>query len=285
MYTTLEYLEHHIKVKKSKKSPRGFFREIKLLVVIFVMSFVGMLLFTNAQLFFGIKDNNEIVNWNQETISTNNTVSLLLESEQEAKESFEEKQKELDSLILHYENNFNIIEKTPSMTTEQDLQQNMKSYDFDFNLLPPMDRLIVSKINLDVPLIDSKYKNEIDFTQGNFDEELENGVVKYPTTPQPGSEGNTLIFGHTSQEWRQKNPYGTVFSKMPDLNQGDTIKLIRGGNLYEYKIVEKIIVVPSKVDSQFQKYQGIGGDYVTLMGCYPLGRTDKRMMITAKRVG
>jgi len=285
MYTTLEYLEHHIKVKKSKKSPRGFFREIKLLVVIFVMSFVWMLLFTNAQLFFWIKDNNEIVNWNQETISTNNTVSLLLESEQEAKESFEEKQKELDSLILHYENNFNIIEKTPSMTTEQDLQQNMKSYDFDFNLLPPMDRLIVSKINLDVPLIDSKYKNEIDFTQGNFDEELENGVVKYPTTPQPWSEGNTLIFGHTSQEWRQKNPYWTVFSKMPDLNQWDTIKLIRWWNLYEYKIVEKIIVVPSKVDSQFQKYQWIWWDYVTLMGCYPLGRTDKRMMITAKRVG
>ncbi|OQB42366.1 MAG: hypothetical protein BWY04_00245 [candidate division CPR1 bacterium ADurb.Bin160] len=68
-------------------------------------------------------------------------------------------------LVSQYENNFNIIEKSPSLTTEQDLKQNMKSYDFDFNLLPPMDRLIVSKINLDVPLVDSKYKNEVDFTQ------------------------------------------------------------------------------------------------------------------------
>ena len=284
MYTTLEYLEHHIKVQNSKKSPRNFFREIKLLVVIFVMSFVWMLLFTNAQLFFWIKDDAEVVDWNQKTITTDNSVSLMIEWEKEAKESLEKKQKELDLLVSQYENNFNIIEKSPSLTTEQDLKQNMKSYDFDFNLLPPMDRLIVSKINLDVPLVDSKYKNEVDFTQWNFNEELENGVVKYPTTPQPWTEWNTLIFGHTSQEWRQKNPYWTVFSKLSNLDQWDIIQIIRWWNLYEYKIIEKIIVVPSKVDSQFQKYQWIWWDYVTLMGCYPLARTDKRMMITAKRV-
>jgi hypothetical protein len=33
-----------------------------------------------------------------------------------------------------------------------------------------------------------------DFTQGNFDEELNQGVVKYPTTPDPGTKGNSLIF-------------------------------------------------------------------------------------------
>jgi len=146
--------------------------------------------------------------------------------------------KKVDSIISQYENNFDMVEKTTSPSLEQDLKSNMKVYDFDFNLLPPMDRLIVSKINLDVPLIDSKYKNENDFTQWNFDEELENGVVKYPTTPQPGFEWNTLLFGHTSQEWREKNPYGTVFSRISELDQWDEIKLIRQWKLYEYKIVE-----------------------------------------------
>ena len=74
------------------------------------MSFVWMLLFTNAQLFFWIKDDAEVVDWNQKTITTDNSVSLMIEWEKEAKESLEKKQKELDLLVSQYENNFNIIE-------------------------------------------------------------------------------------------------------------------------------------------------------------------------------
>lgn len=277
MYTTLEHLEHHIKTQKSITKPKNLFRELKMIVIIFAISFVGMLLFTNAQLFFGAKNDTEIVNRSNENMRTDNTISPIIQSN-------EEKRKELDSIISQYENNFDIVEKTTAPSLEQDLKSNMKVYDFEFNLLPPMDRLIVSKINLDVPLVDSKYKDESDFTQWNFDKELENGVVKYPTTPQPWFEWNTLIFGHTSQEWRERNPYWTVFSRMAELNQWDEITLIRKWKLYEYKIVEKIVVVPSNVDKQFQKYQSLWEDYVTLMWCYPLGRTDKRMMITAKRV-
>jgi LPXTG-site transpeptidase (sortase) family protein len=135
-----------------------------------------------------------------------------------------------------------------------------------------------------VPLVDSKYKNKTDFAQWDFNEELENGVVKYPTTPEPGFDGNTLLFWHTSQEWREHNPYGTVFSKIPELEQWDMIKLIRDGKLYEYKIVEKTIVTPKNVNKQYQTYQEKWDDYITIMWCYPLWRTDKRMMVTAKRV-
>ena len=158
----------------------------------------------------------------------------------------------------------------------------MKDYSFDFNVVPPTDRLIIWKINLDVPIVNSQYKKESDFTQWNFDAELENWVVKYPTTPEPGKLGNTLIFGHTSQEWREKNPYWTVFSKIPNLDLWDEITVIRWWNLYKYKIIEKTIVFPKNVDSQYKKYSD--GDYLTLMWCYPIWRTDKRMMITAKRI-
>jgi hypothetical protein len=56
---------------------------------------------------------------------------------------------------------------------------------------------------------------------------LENWVVKYPTTPVPWKIWNTLIFWHTSQEWREKNPYWTVFSKIPNLDLWDEITVIR----------------------------------------------------------
>lgn len=275
MYTTLDHLEYHIKTQKTAKSPKNFFREIKLLLTIFIVSFVWTLLFTNAQLFFGPKDDSEILDRNAENILADNSISNVLQSN-------EEKKKEIELLVAQYEKDFDIVEKSTAPNLEQELKSTIREYDFDFNLLPPMDRLIVPKINLDVPLVNSKYKDEVDFTQWNFDEELTNGVVKYPTTPQPWFEWNTLIFGHTSQEWRQKNPYGTVFSRIPELDQWDEIKVIWRWNLYSYKIIEKTIIVPSKVNSYYQKYQNLWDDYVTLMWCYPLGRTDKRMMITAK---
>ncbi|HKL44589.1 MAG TPA: sortase [Candidatus Absconditabacterales bacterium] len=277
MHTTLDHLEKHIKENKSIGRPKNFLKEIKMLSLIFVITFVGMLLFTNAQLFFGSKDNSEIVERSNNNIQENNEISAIIESN-------EKKEKEVEDLILNYQKELNIEEKSTALSSQEELKSKLKSYDFDFNVLPPTDRLIVSKINLDVPLIDSKYKNRDDFTQGNFDEELENGVVKYPTTPQPGFDGNTLLFGHTSQEWREKNSYGTVFSRLPELELGDEIKVIWKGKLYEYKVLEKIIVVPNNVNNQYQKYQKIGEDHITLMGCYPLGRTDKRMMVTAKRV-
>jgi hypothetical protein len=54
------------------------------------------------------------------------------------------------------------------------LQQNLDSYDFSFNLLPPTNRLIIPAINLDVPLVESSITNQEDFTETSFDSDLEN---------------------------------------------------------------------------------------------------------------
>jgi hypothetical protein len=65
------------------------------------------------------------------------------------------------------------------------LQQNLDSYDFSFNLLPPTNRLIIPAINLDVPLVETNITNYSNITETSFNPDLENGVVKYPTTPNP----------------------------------------------------------------------------------------------------
>ena len=274
MYTTLDYLDKCIEQKKKKSLPKRFFNEVKILLIIFVITFVWMLLFTNAQVFFSFDNKEESTNIerNEKNIQVDNTISTQVDS-------VAEKKIELENILAQYDW-IDALKKQTTDTLQESLEVKMKNYSFDFNTVPPTDRLIIWKINLDVPIVNSQYKKESDFTQWNFDAELENGVVKYPTTPEPGKVWNTLIFGHTSQEWREKNPYWTVFSKIPNLEIWDEITVIRWWNLYKYKIIEKTIVTPKNVDAQYKKYQN--WDFITLMGCYPIWRTDKRMMITAQ---
>ena len=276
MYTTLDYLDKCIEQKKKKSLPKHLFKELKTILIIFVITFVWMLLFTNAQVFFSLDRGEDKVNveWTEETIQTDNTISTQVDNSAKKKE-------EIETILSKYDWT-EVVQKETTETIQNSLESKMKDYSFDFNVVPPTDRLIISKINLDVPIVDSKYKKESDFTQWNFDAELENWVVKYPTTPVPWKIWNTLIFWHTSQEWREKNPYWTVFSKIPILDLWDEITVIRWWKLYKYKIIEKTIVAPKNVDAQYKKYQN--WDFITLMWCYPIWRTDKRMMITAERV-
>ncbi len=106
-------------------------------------------------------------------------------------------------------------------------------------------------------------------------------MVKYPSTPEPGITGNTLIFGHTSYYWRKKNPYAEIFAKLPAVVEGDLIQVLRHGQLTEFEVVAKAIVNPTKVDETYLKYTG--GSYITLMGCYPIGSDSRRILIIAKK--
>ena len=62
------------------------------------------------------------------------------------------------------------------------------------------------------------------------------------------------------------------------------IQVVREGELYEYRVVTTVIVTPKQVNTNYMQYVGIGKEYITLMGCYPIGRADKRMMVFAERI-
>jgi LPXTG-site transpeptidase (sortase) family protein len=113
---------------------------------------------------------------------------------------------------------------------------------------------------------------------------LENGVVKYPTTPAPWEWGNAFFFGHTSQEYWKNNPYGTVFRRIPQLKEGDKIQVIRDWVLYEYKVIDTVIVKPKNVNDTYMNFGEEWKEYITLMWCYPIWRTDKRMMVFAEKI-
>ncbi|MDR2415674.1 MAG: hypothetical protein LBD75_03555 [Candidatus Peribacteria bacterium] len=182
MYQTLEDIEiqfEYEKLRAPKCSLQTFFRETKVLLIIFISIFLGMYLITNAQLiidnFYDHFSPTQVQSFSTETISSSANV---LKDTQKKAEAVEE-------LIQTYSGIIS-LEKEMASTVDQFLRNNLASYDFDFNVLPPTNRLVISTINLDVPLIQMKIKDYEEFSAGSFDTELENGVVKYPTTPNPG---------------------------------------------------------------------------------------------------
>ena len=279
MYQTLDDLEYVLTQPKSKFYKFSkVFKELKVLGLIFTVLFLWTYLITNAQLVidnFNDHFSSNEVYWISEDSTTSSFDSSHLSANDNAVE--------VENLIWKYEW---IVSVQQEVATDMDhyLQQNLDSYEFSFNLLPPTNRLIISAINLDVPLVETSILNYDNVTETTFDPDLENGVVRYPTTPAPWEGWNAFFFGHTSQEYRKNNPYGTVFRRIPQLKEGDKIQVIRDGVLYEYKVLDTVVVKPKNVNDTYMNFGEEWKEYITLMWCYPIWRTDKRMMVFAERI-
>lgn len=276
MYQTLDDLEYTM-LKQNRFTLRKFFSEVKVFLIIFVIVFCGSYLITNAQL---LQDTYEDAMIKEED-KVNLIETLKVEMKEDNVKMREEKEKEIKNLILQYEGLVS-QEKEPAEGMQNYLKSNLNTYHFEFNTLPPTNRIISDKINLNAPLVQSDLKDGKD--EGKFDKDLENGVVKYPESANPWEKWTAFFFGHTSQEYWQKNPYGTVFRNIPKLTSWDVVQIVWEGTMYEYEVVETVIVNPSKVNENYLRYAQLDEEYVVLMGCYPIWRTDKRMMVFAKRI-
>ena len=279
MYQTLDDLEYILTQPKNRFYKFSqIFKEIKVLWLIFTVLFLWTYLVTNAQLI--------IDNFNDHF--SPNEIHGILEDETNTSFNYQHKSAkkniiEVENLVSQYEW---IVSLEQDIATDMDhyLQQNLDSYDFSFNLLPPTNRLIIPSINLDVPLVESSVAIYKDFTETSFDSDLENWVVKYPTTPNPWEWWNAFFFWHTSQEYWKKNPYWTVFRNIPQLKENDKIQIVREWTLYEYKVLKTVIVKPKDVNDTYVSFWEEWKEYITLMWCYPIWRTDKRMMIFAEKI-
>lgn len=188
LYTTLVYivamhrtLDSLIQEQAIHKKPQRkhflpvWLHEVKLFLAIFVAIFFGMLVFTNANLFMHALGITHSAGFG--------TDSLAFVDDSIADITADRPSAVVDEILEKYTQE----QHDPLAIDVQTILENRLSYySFDFNTLPPVDRVIVAGISLDVPLISTTSKSEGDFIRGDFDEELKNGVVKYPTTPVPG---------------------------------------------------------------------------------------------------
>lgn len=199
MFTTLEHLEHHIGTSKKDSPVKGFFKEIKTFGIFFVIVFIVSNVVVNAQLYQNavIDLVSQLSGSNQQIQTQQSLLTTTKPSDKIVDEEFLRKKMEMEKITQS-------VDAIATYKTEDfvgkdiisnNLQENLSSYNLDFNTLPPTDRVIIPKINVNTPLLQSSFTKHIDsITKEDFDKDLYNGVVQYPTTPYPGMGGNTLIF-------------------------------------------------------------------------------------------
>lgn len=139
-------------------------------------------------------------------------------------------------------------------------------------------RIIIPKINIEIP---------VDYNETTIDEDaiqngLENGVVHYPITVNPGQNGNAAFFGHSSSNIFNNGKYKFAFVLLHELEVGDTFYLTKDGKIYIYQIFKKFVVPPTDVSV----LDDIPGETATatLITCDPPGRNINRLIVVGRQI-
>ena len=132
--------------------------------------------------------------------------------------------------------------------------------------------LKIDKINVNAPIVlnvDGKNKSY-------YLKSLEQGIAHMKDTALPGEEGNVFIFGHSSY---YTGDYREVFARLNEIETGDEITIKSSANEYKYKIYNKEIISADQMDVLKQPK---GKSIITLMTCWPLGTTEKRLIVVGE---
>lgn len=146
-------------------------------------------------------------------------------------------------------------------------------------------RVIVPKIAVDAPAI---YDN----TMGSSDQDtynkqmaaMEKGLAWFGVPgadSHPGQIGNTVLAGHSSNDWLQSGNYKYVFARLSQLTKGDTIYVNYQGTRYTYVVTDMKVVKPNDVGALV-----LNSDkpMLTLLTCTPLGTALNRLLVFAEQV-
>jgi LPXTG-site transpeptidase (sortase) family protein len=149
------------------------------------------------------------------------------------------------------------------------------------DITPPDTRLIIPRINENLPVIRVSSENLIDKNwdalEGDMQEALKSGVVHYPGTSLPDQTGNTVVTGHSSYFPWDPGRFKDVFALLHDVVVGDKIALYYNQHKYIYKISNIDVVLPSNLDILKQTPD----QKLTLITCTPIGTNLKRLVVTA----
>lgn len=132
--------------------------------------------------------------------------------------------------------------------------------------------IYIPKINVRAPIVIGNSANQ---TQALKD--LQKGVLLYSGSALPGQGGTTTIIGHSSSNWPTAK-YGTIFSLLGKLNNGDTVQISFNGVNYVYKVNSK------KTGSAAELTNVSTGSDLVLGTCWPIGTAQGRIVITANLV-
>lgn len=141
----------------------------------------------------------------------------------------------------------------------------------------PESKIIIPKVNVEAPVVyDVPSIAEADVQKG-----LEDGVVHYPTTPEPGEKGNAVIFGHSSSNILNKGKYKFAFLLLKSLEKEDTFIVQKDGKRYVYKVYNKYVTSPEDLSVLGPNNRPAT---MTLITCDPPGTSTNRLIIQAEQI-
>lgn len=140
-----------------------------------------------------------------------------------------------------------------------------------------INQLIINKISVNAPISMSIDGNN----KVSYDKALEAGVVHLKGTGLPGEYGNTFIFGHSSFYADKPGNYKQIFAGLNDLENGDNIEIQTSSKHYIYRVTAKKIIEPTDVSVA---NQDMSKKKLTLMTCWPIGSTAKRLVVIGNLV-
>ena len=141
----------------------------------------------------------------------------------------------------------------------------------------PDPRLIIPKLNIDVPVHFGISLNEVMAA-------MSNGVAHYRisgASAYPGEIGNFVITGHSAGDVYSSNPYKYIFSGLERLDNGDLIYVNYNSTRYTYRVVKKEVVEPTNVAALTVD---TNKPILTLVTCTPLGTSRYRLLVTAEQI-
>lgn len=156
--------------------------------------------------------------------------------------------------------------------------QDIADISLSLEITPYEDRILIPRIGKNIPLINVEHKDASNSKEWNtvFMKELENGIIKYPGSADPGTEWNSFIFGHSSNYPWAKGNYNDVFALLNEVQTWDEIIVFFKQRKYVYVVREKSIVKPGHVSSLGETPNK---KQLTLMTCWPLGTTLNRLLV------
>lgn len=146
-------------------------------------------------------------------------------------------------------------------------------------VVSPEPRLILPKINVDVPVVwDAKPDNDSQMKA------MEKGVAWFGipgANSKPGQIGNTVLSGHSSNDWLDNGEYKFIFARLEQMKKDDTIYINYQGTRYTYVVTRTETVKPTDVDALIYDTDK---PMLTLITCTPLGTALNRFLVTAEQV-
>ncbi|MEK7524378.1 MAG: sortase [Patescibacteria group bacterium] len=154
----------------------------------------------------------------------------------------------------------------------------------NLEVYPPDMRLVIPRINQNVPVVGVKNENLIarkwEQLESDIQKSLQNGVIHYPGTALPGDNGNVVLTGHSSYYAWDPGRFKDVFALLHDVRKDDKIVMYFGQKKYIYQVTDIKVVLPQNVNV----LGPTASEQLTLITCTPIGTNLKRLIVTAKLI-